>query len=69
MVVAKAAATEAGRVCVGAACTIVRCKRHTAYLEAAGGDPVQVLPRASALAGSASARAFDILSSAVRFRR
>ena len=40
-VAGEASATEAGRVCVRAACTLVRCKRHTAFPEAAGMDPVQ----------------------------
>jgi len=46
MAAAWAAAAEAGRVCVAAACTLVRCERHTAYPEAAGEDLEQEALRA-----------------------
>jgi len=46
MMAARAAAAEAGRVCVAAACTLVRCERHTAYKEAAGEDLEQEALRA-----------------------
>jgi len=45
-VAARAAAAEAGRVCVAAACTLVRCERHTAYPEAPGEDLEQEALRA-----------------------
>ena len=44
--VARAAAAEAGRVCVAAACTLLRCERHTAYPEAADVDLEQEALRA-----------------------